>query len=82
MDHERGRLPSAAPSFSLYHSAKGLSTHGTKTFHPRATSSIIIAVKPTAKAIVPESDCSADDISGISSSTTTYIIAPAAKLRQ
>ncbi len=48
-------------------------------FYPSATSSAIIRLKPTAKATTPIFECSPADISGISSSTTTYIIAPAAK---
>ena len=43
---------------------------------------IVFSVKPRAKTTVPRLECSPSDISGISSSTTTYIIAPAAKLRQ
>ena len=38
---------------------------------PRATSSIIMRLKPTAKKTVPILECSPSDISGISSSTTT-----------
>lgn len=49
---------------------------------PSATSSAIMTVKPAAKNKVPRFECSPSDISGISSSTTTYIIAPAAKLRK
>jgi len=47
---------------------------------PSATSNTIINVKPTAKNTVPKLECLPCDISGMSSSTTTYIIAPAAKL--
>ena len=47
--------------------------------YPSATSSIIIREKPRAKKMVPILECSPSDISGISSSTTTYSIAPAAK---
>ena len=50
-------------------------------FYPRATSSDIITVNPTAKKIVPRSECSPWDISGISSSTTTYSMAPAKRSR-
>ena len=53
-----------------------------KPAHPSATSRIIISVKPAAKATVPRFECFPSDISGISSSTTTYIMAPAAKLRR
>ena len=48
-------------------------------YQPSATSSIIISVKPRAKKMVPMFECSPSDISGISSSTTTYSMAPAAK---
>ena len=48
--------------------------------HPSATSSTIITLKPTAKNTVPMLECCPCDISGISSSTTTYSMAPAAKL--
>ena len=48
--------------------------------YPSATSSTIITLKPTAKNIVPTFECCPCDISGISSSTTTYSMAPAAKL--
>ena len=47
--------------------------------YPKATSNTIIKVKPTAKKIVPMWECSPSDISGTSSSTTTYSMAPAAK---
>lgn len=40
-------------------------------FHPSATSSTIIRLKPTAKNTVPMLECAPCDISGISSSTTT-----------
>ena len=40
-------------------------------FQPRATSSIIIRVKPNAKKMVPMLECAPSLISGISSSTTT-----------
>ena len=40
-------------------------------FHPRATSSVIITLNPTAKKTVPKFECFPCDISGISSSTTT-----------
>ena len=40
-------------------------------FYPNATSNTIITEKPTAKNMVPISECSPSDISGISSSTTT-----------
>ena len=39
--------------------------------YPSATSSAIIRLKPTAKNITPILECSPEDISGISSSTTT-----------
>lgn len=39
--------------------------------YPSATSSVIMALKPTAKKIVPMLECFPCDISGISSSTTT-----------
>ena len=48
--------------------------------HPSATSSTIITLKPTAKNTVPTLECCPCDISVISSSTTTYSMAPAAKL--
>ena len=41
-----------------------------------------MAVKPTAKNTVPILECVPCDISGISSSTTTYSMAPAAKLKR
>ena len=44
------------------------------------TSRTIIRLNPTAKSTVPISECSPCDISGMSSSTTTYSMAPAAKL--
>ena len=50
--------------------------------YPKATSKIIITTKPMANIIVPISEWGSPDISGISSSTTTYIIAPAAKLQR
>ena len=49
---------------------------------PSVTSRIIITTKPREKAIVPILECFPSDISGISSSTTTYIMAPAAKARK
>lgn len=48
--------------------------------YPNTTSSIIIRLKPNAKNTVPMLECLPVDISGINSSTTTYSIAPAAKL--
>jgi len=48
---------------------------------PRATSRIIIMEKPMANIMVPTWECSPSLISGMSSSTTTYSMAPAAKLR-
>ena len=47
--------------------------------YPSATSSTIITLKPTAKNTVPTLECCPCDISGISSSTTTYSMAPATK---
>ena len=47
--------------------------------HDKATSRIIIRVKPRENATVARLVWFPSDISGISSSTTTYIIAPAAK---
>lgn len=41
-----------------------------------------MVTNPMAKRTVPMLECFPSDISGISSSTTTYIIAPAAKLRK
>ena len=55
---------------------------GIPLFYPSVTSRIIITTKPRAKATVPAFECRPSDISGISSSTTTYIIAPAAKARK
>lgn len=46
--------------------------------YPNTTSSTIIRANPTAKPTVPKLECSPFDVSGISSSTTTYNIAPAA----
>ena len=43
----------------------------TPSRYPRATSSIIIKLKPTAKDTVPMFECFPCDISGINSSTTT-----------
>ena len=54
---------------------------GPQNRHPSATSSTIITLKPTAKNIVPTFECSPCDISGISSSTTTYSMAPAKRSR-
>lgn len=51
-------------------------------YHPSATSSIIINANPTANPMVPIFECSPSAVSGISSSTTTYIMAPAAKARR
>ena len=48
--------------------------------YPSATSSTIITLKPTAKNTVPTLECCPCDISEISSSTTTYSMAPAKKL--
>ncbi len=53
-----------------------------RIIHESATSSAIMSVKPTAKNMTPVSECLPTDISGISSSTTTYTIAPAAKLKR
>ena len=50
--------------------------------YPSATSSTIIRLNPIIKRIVPQFECSPSDISGISSSMTTKIIAPAAKLKR
>ena len=47
---------------------------------PNDTSKTIITLKPAAKNRVPTLECFPWDISGISSSTTTYSMAPAAKL--
>ena len=47
-----------------------------------ATSSATIRVKPAAHRMVTALECSPSAISGTSSSTKTYIIAPAAKLRR
>ena len=54
---------------------------GTPNHHPSATSSTIITLKPTAKNTVPTLECCPCDISGISSSTTTYSMAPAKRSR-
>lgn len=51
-------------------------------FYPSATSRIIISENPTAKKTVPILEYSPADISGMSSSTTTWSMAPAAKLRR
>ena len=75
------------------HARKGVSTFGNTGKHrpdratgplsyPNATSRDIITMNPTAKVMTPTSECSPCDISGISSSTTTYIMAPAAKERR
>ena len=48
-------------------------------FYPRATSSIIMIKNPAMTPIVPAWECFPIFASGINSSTTTYIIAPAAK---
>ena len=48
--------------------------------YPSATSRAIIRLKPRANRRTPTWECSPAAISGISSSTTTYSIAPAAKL--
>ncbi len=47
--------------------------------HPITTSSTIITTKPMAKPIVLRLECCPLDASGMSSSTTTYSMAPAAK---
>ena len=58
---------------------KEISLSGTPNHHPSATSSTIITLKPTAKNTVPTLECCPCDISGISSSTTTYSMAPASQ---
>lgn len=50
--------------------------------YPRATSRTIISVNPIATPIVPMLECLPFCDSGISSSVTTYIIAPAANERR
>ena len=51
-------------------------------FHPKATSNAIISEKPNVNIIIPLSQCLPVLISGTSSLSTTYIIAPAAKERR
>ena len=63
-------LPFFAPCIAIFSTMR----------YPSATSSTIITLKPTAKNTVPTLECYPCDISGISSSTTTYSMAPAAKL--
>ena len=46
--------------------------------YPITTSSTIMSTKPKAKPMVLKLECVPSDASGISSSTTTYSIAPAA----
>lgn len=53
-----------------------------KKIYPRATSRTIISVNPIATPIVPMLECLPFCDSGISSSVTTYIIAPAANERR
>src|SRR5690606_30895967 len=53
--------------------------HASRTTHPSATSSTIIKVNPSMVPTVARSVWPPRCDSGISSSTTTYIIAPAAK---
>ena len=66
-------LARSTPHFLL------LSFHLSVRVYPSAISRIIIIIKPIAKAIVPISECLPCWVSGISSSTTTYSIAPAEK---
>ena len=49
------------------------------SFYPITTSRTIISTKPSAKPMVERLECVPLEASGMSSSTTTYIIAPAAK---
>ena len=75
----------AHPSFVLFYHVRTM--HATKNganapflrIYPNATSSIIITEKPTVKKTTPMLEWSPSLISGISSSTTTYSMAPAAK---
>ncbi len=50
--------------------------------HPNTTSRIIIRTKPDANPMVPRFEWLPDEASGISSSITTYSIAPAANARR
>lgn len=59
-----------------------LTSHSSLLTYPSATSRVIMTMNPKAKEMTPMSECSPSDISGISSSTTTYIMAPAAKDRR
>ena len=68
----RSALRTAAlRSFSMSRRAMSQNKIRTAYSQPRATSSAIMRVKPSAKESTPMSECSPSDISGISSSTTT-----------
>ncbi len=86
MYHKSGYLPRSTSVFKVVLSAAFESTFSPGegfapaalskindhlSAYPRATSSIIMRLKPTAKKMVPMLECSPSDISGISSSTTT-----------
>lgn len=72
----------AATKSKLWNHYFLIHAHMKNNNYPRTTSSVIIIENPTANAIVPMFECLPSDISGISSSITTYIIAPAAKLKR
>ena len=72
----------AAMKSKLWNHSFLIHAHMKNNNYPRTTSSVIIIENPTANAIVPMFECLPSDISGISSSITTYIIAPAAKLKR
>ena len=77
---EKYELLPLSRSFGIFGDFERDFAFGTPNRHPNATSSTIITLKPTAKNTVPMLVCCPCDISGISSSTTTYSMAPAAKL--
>lgn len=51
------------------------------SFYPSATSRIIMRVKPSMRLIAARSECPFSCVLGMTSSTTTKIIAPAAKAK-
>ena len=77
---EKYELLSLSRSFGIFGDFEKDFVIGISNRHPSATSSTIITLNPTAKNTVPMLECCPCDISGISSSTTTYSMAPAAKL--
>ena len=69
----RRRVPGARAATRAAPTAQG------RAAHPSATSNTIMSRKPAMTPRVPVLECSPKWASGMSSSTTTYIMAPAAK---